>query len=143
MGSIDAYGRVYKNKINSGFVLESYISNGEYKDVLGTDTSRFFFVVDERKSFGEDPSSEIDIVFMVDLNDFYNSNERMDEEFKSVVNQVLRDSLMTVNNFYGYERLNTMLSGFQLGKSMDFDHMHPKLIFTVNGTVNYNLKACI
>ncbi len=141
-GSIDAYGRVYKNKRKDSFVLEAYKGNNEYEDVLGTDKSRFFFVVDERKRFNEDPNSVIDIVFMVDLNSFYSSHERNDEEFKALVYSVLKDSLLEVTDFFGHERLNTILRGYEFGKSLVFDHMHPKLIFTVQGTVNYNLKNC-
>ena len=142
-GEIDAYGRVYKNKRGGGFVLEAFKGDNEYKDVLGTDTSRFFFVVDERKVFDEDPSSVIDVVFMVDLRQFYNDDYRNDEEFKAMVNTVLESSKLKVSDMHGHERMDTILRGFGSGKSLEYDHIHPKLVFSVQGTVNYNLKTCI
>lgn len=143
IGSLDAYGRVYKNKRGNNIVLEVF-KNPDYEDVMGMDSSRFFFVVDERKKFDDDPQSDIDIVFMVDLNHFYpNANERKDEEFKAIVNTSLKQTNFNVLNMYGYERLESLLKGLQIGKSLNFDHMHPKLIFTVSGELNYNLNTCI
>lgn len=142
-GSIKGYSRVYKNKRN-GFVFEAYVGSNEYEDVLGTDESKFFFVDNEQKNIDQDPSSLVDIVFMVDLNDFFTSSEeRKDEEFKSIVYTVLQNSRFKMTQINGHERLETLLRGYGIGKSVEFDHLHPKLIFTIQGTLNYNLKTCI
>lgn len=150
-GQIDGYGRVYK-KISSGYYsLEAYVSDNEYKGVLGTDTSRFFFnVFNQEETHDDDPSAQLDIIFMLNLEDFYQTSERKDEDFISLVISVLKKTRFKVEKVLrGEEYLDRLVNGLKTGntlvkpKNFYNDNLHPRMIFTVRGNVNFNYKTCI
>lgn len=143
LGSVHGYARVYENERNGRKVLEVYNGKDEYVNVLGQEESKFFFVVDNRRSFQDAPNVRVDVVFMLNLDDFYPNEEvlRKDEEIKEQVMKVLyRKPFTPTTEVSGTDFLNTMLQGYIDGKNIK--DMHPYHVFTVQGTMTFNYKNC-
>ncbi|MEO0572582.1 MAG: hypothetical protein AAF039_12825 [Bacteroidota bacterium] len=144
LGTINGYGRVYKNKRKNRFVFECYKGNDEYEDITSQDGSNFFCHVEETVDLTDAPQANLNWIFMLNLEHFYNGNiERMDEEIKQVVNASLIRKPFTLSSMVsGPEFVDNLLKGFFDGKSLAQRDMHPYCIFTVRGTVTYNYKNC-
>lgn len=144
LGRIDAYGRVYLNQRGKKKVLEAYVGKNEYEEVMGTDRSTFFFYVEPEDAFNEDPQAKVNIVFTIDLNHFYNVDDRNDENFKLSVLSILDSGRFETTMLYRDESyLKRLLRNSGIKHSYNFDNMHPKMIFSVQGKVNYKYKICL
>lgn len=143
IGTVNGYGRVYQNVREGRSVFEVYSGKNEYNNVLGQEESKFFFVVDKRRSYQDAPIVNVDVVFMLNLENFYPGENalRKDEEIREQVMKVLyRKPFSPKTEVSGIEYINTMLQGYLDGKNVK-DH-HPYHIFSVQGTMTFNHKNC-
>jgi len=143
LGLINGYARVYENNKDGKNVLEVYNGKNEYLNVFGQEDSKFFFVAEKRKTYSDAPNVRVDIVFMLNLNDFYPNEEllRKDEEIKEEVMKVLyRKPFKPTTEISGTDFLNTMLQGYIEGRNIK--DMHPYHVFAVQGTMTFNHKNC-
>jgi len=145
-GTLEAYGRAYKNIDKKGnFKYEWYNSREkDYQDVYYNDSSSdgvFFFIesgvndADTSISF----NSTIKMVFMCNLKKIFStySNERNDEESHRDVMEAIRNAnLFPVS---GVETdIQTIFSGVDTEK-IKFSNIHPLHCFSINLSVNYYL----
>lgn len=144
LGDLNGYGRIYKNKNKDRFVMEAYVGNGEYESVTGQDKSNFFFYVDDIINFNDAPSASINVIFFLNLNDFFSENNyRMDEEIRQKVIKVLEKKPFILDKMVsGVDFVNNILKGYLNGKSIINGNIHPYHVFTVQGSVTYNYKNC-
>lgn len=143
--TLNGYARAYKNKRNDKFVLEVYKGKNEYRDVVGEDTSCFFFFVDDEVKISENPTANLNICFIIDLTDFYDTQtERKDEEIKSIVfNQLINiNSLNLTGVVSGIGFINSILGGWLDKANVLWSDMHPYTVFTFKGVLNYSFKNC-
>lgn len=143
--TLEGFGRVYKNKKSENFVFETYQSSNEYKDVSGLDRSCFLFYVEENVNVEEDPLADVQVVFLLHLEDFYSDgSKRMDEEIKGVAFNALLTKMKggLRELITGVEHINEILEGFFDSNNAKVRDMHPYLTFTITGEVTYNYKNC-
>lgn len=100
----DSYHRVYKNDTEKGIIPEKYNNNGDYHEVLFNDdynATSFFITEDEVDNNNGAFSSDVSIIFQVNLSKVYPSiTHRADEEF---INDV---SLLLKRERFGFEFVN-------------------------------------
>lgn len=145
---IQAYGRVYKNKIEGGIIPQFYKGEGEYqKDVFITDKAGnvgniFFSLEDKHKYLNvAEFSVETKIIFMLNLKLIYNdSDQRQDSKAqRELFNIVNKKNQFTITRLE--TGLETVLKGFDLTgvKKVDLEPLH---IFAFVGDLKYNINKC-
>lgn len=142
--SIKAYGRVFKNAKDSGFVLETFIEGtNEYRDVLSGEDTRFFFYLHDTINGDTDVTAKVDLVCMVNLNTLFNASGRRDEEFRAIVSNVLhRSRFKQLKIVIGMEYIERLASGLYERANLSYSDMHPYHAVTFQTEVNYKLKTC-
>lgn len=104
--NIDGYGRVYKNKTDSGFTAQYYISENDYRDVYVNDekSGQFFFLTSNNSPTRDEYTftNKTKVVFIVNLKQIFGDG-RKDEEARIDAMQVLRDVAYGRFNIEGYE----------------------------------------
>lgn len=145
---IQAYGRVYKNSLNSGLVPQFYKGEGDYqKDVFIVDTDgnvgNIFFVVDDKHKQTDalNFQVEVKIVFMLDLMKIYkDKDQRQDSQaHKDAWNLVSKKNQISLKRLE--TGLETVLKGFDTTnvKNKDIEPLH---IFALVGDLKYNINNC-
>jgi len=139
---LDGYGRVYKNERDGELIPEVWKTDeNQYKPALYNDQSSFFFVdSDRQKSDGYGNSTEIDIIFMLNLEQlFEKEKQRMDERVYIDAMQVLRESFEGVfeieTHFKGLETVFKR-HGFST-KNIEQNDFQPYHVFSIGGTLEY------
>lgn len=137
---LDAYGRVYKNE-KSGVIIPEVFTNSDYKEVFYNNQSCFFFI-DEDNHPLEDQDHEfttnVKIVFMLNLSDLKTATERVDADVKKDVLKILvaNDGHFDVK---GYEKgIDNVLSGFDTTKLKGQD-MQPLHVFAIETAYSYSV----
>lgn len=141
---LSAYGRAYINKSRGNKIPEVFVDGKDYKDVLGTDDSRFFFVASDSAQRYDNSlyETDVDIYFLIDLKSVKPSvNHRADEEVHNNVDYVLNHTDLTINSME--TGIENVLSDFDLKDSdnfnyADFESYH---VFKMECTVQYNLQT--
>jgi hypothetical protein len=146
-GDIDAYGRVYKNRKQLGFIPEVYKGRNEYLDAFYDDSENakgiMFFLEnhDHQSADGVVFKTRIKICFMLNLDEIgYDDDERADVVVQEKVVSILNKSAInnftitglekTVRNvFYGYTYTDVELE----------TDMHPLHTFAIIGDLEYYL----
>lgn len=144
---IDGYGRVYKNLKEGQVIPEVYISSeSDYRSVLYNNQSCFFFIdSNNHNGNGFEFSTELTIVFMLNLKDISKKDkERIDEKvFMDAVN-ILRESFEGVFIIENHlKEIDTVLRDFDTSKIEEND-MQPLHVFGIKGTLEYfiNDNSC-
>ena len=141
------YGRAYKNDLEKGFVPEVYVGNNEYKEVLLDDTVKalsFFGVSDERKG-KFDFTTDVFLIFFVDIIKIKPLQHRADEELKIDVLNLFKTSLFgfeLTSIVTGKENVLKEYTGSRRDEALKYIDMHPKHCFRLNFSLNYNNKFC-
>jgi len=137
---LDAYGRVYKNERDGKTIPEVFVS-GEYKPVYYNNQSCFFFVDDDNHVIEDEDhefTTDIKIIFMLNLGDLKTTTERADADVKRDVTEILRD-----NDYHfrikGYiQGLSNVLSEFDISK-LNRNDMQPLHVFAINTSWSYSV----
>lgn len=145
LGSVQGYGRVYKNKKETGYSLEA-LNGSEYTDVLGGEDSRFFFFMHNDLNGDTNVGVKIDIVFMVKLTDFFSDPIRRDEEFRTIVSKLIQRSKFKLQKTvigmeYIEELTRQIYQRVTSSGNLAFFDMHPYHAVTFQTEVFYNRKA--
>lgn len=144
---LDAYGRVYKLSKDNNVLPKVYDTlEKDYKEVYYNERSCFFFVDSENQSGdGHSFESDLDIIFMLNLNDIYKSSkERVDERVFTDVVRFIRESyegVFTITNHI--KELDAVLRDFDITKIKDND-IQPLHVFGIRGLLEYfiNDNSC-
>lgn len=143
--SVEGFGRVYRNMRDGKHVFEVYKGKNEYKDVSGLDGSSFLMHASGNTNISEDPVTLLQIVFFLNIDDFYNTTEtRNDEELKEIAyNAVLTKLKGGLKEIIpGVEYVDGLLDGYLQGKTIMTWDMHPHVVFTITGNISYTYKNC-
>lgn len=140
------YGRVYKNRRGDKYTLEA-LNRNEYVDVLGGEDSRFFFFMHNDLDGDTNVAVKVDIVCMVNLDDFFSDPIRRDEEFRTIVSKLIQKSkFKMLKTIIGMEYIEGLISQsyqrvFNPEGNVAFADMHPYHAVTFQTEVYYNRKA--
>ncbi|WP_109437821.1 hypothetical protein [Aquimarina sp. AU119] len=140
----DIYGKIYKNVKDKKNIMEVYQGNGEYKPLyFNKDKTATVFFIDSDSHSTQDElvyTSDLKIVFVLNLSQIYNS--RKDSDAHSEVVNTIRNK--TFGNFEikeiqkGYKNILSNINN----ESFVFSDIHPYHMFSVNGKITYYLKDC-
>ncbi len=147
VNSLDAYGRVYKNKDkNDDTVYPQYINEDKSKsDVYyNDDFAGTFFFIDDDNHKSEDGfifTSIVKCVFMVDLKKILSvSVDRADSEAQRDVVEFLRELSPGKFDIVEVQKgISNVFSGFNQEKIKDMD-IQPFHCFSVNIKLSYNIN---
>ncbi len=132
------------NPRNQKKVLETYVGNDEYEDVLRSDDSRFFFVLNPEINIPDAITANVGVVFMVNLEELYSTKERLDEQFRGLCLNVLEDTQLKPKKIsIGTNYLKRYLANNFDNTSFEFEDIQPLHVFVIETEVNYNFKNCI
>ncbi|MGB7842333.1 MAG: hypothetical protein WBL21_06050 [Salinimicrobium sp.] len=132
------FGRVFRNQQPTGIALEVHKGNGEYEPVLDGEDSRFFFYLHNDLEGDTNITAKVDVVCMVNLDEFYEGPERRDEEFRAVVQQEIQNSPFNLKKtVIGTEYLERMLPDVFKKTNLRFSDAHPTHVVTFQTEVNY------
>lgn len=139
--NVKGYGRVFKTTSTEGLKLES-ISATEYVDVLGGEDSRFFFYLHNDLDGDTNVLAKVDVICMVKLTDFYNTPERMDEEFRTVVTKTIQKSPFKIKKtLLGMDYIQGLVSQNYEKANLRFADIQPFHAVTFQTEVYYNRKT--
>lgn len=140
--NVKGFGRVYKNKKDAGFTLET-LNGKEYRDVLGGEDSRFFFFMHNDLNGDTNVSVKVDVICMVKLTDFYSTVERQDEEFRTIVTKLIQRTgkFKLKKTVIGMEYIEGLISHNYQKANLSFSDMHPFHAVTFQTEVYYNRKT--
>lgn len=140
-GAINGFGRVYENVKEDVFSLEHHTESGDYQNVLRNDDSRFFFY--RHEGIDNPVKSKVDIVFMVNLDHFYDTDERNDEEIKARAYKIIDQSTFDLKEIGGIKYLNQLLKSSVLNtNNVKWDDMHPMHVFVFQTEITHDLNIC-
>lgn len=139
---LDAYGRVYKYEQSNSVLPKVYdASIKNYKATLYNGQSCFFFI-DENTHPIEDNDHEfttdVKIVFMLNLEDLKTSTERADADVKRDVTILLRDNDYHFRMKEYIQGIDDVFRGFDTSKLKDKD-IHPLHVFAINTSWSYTV----
>ena len=156
-GSIEGYGRVYKNIENSTddipkyyksskiFIPEWYnASKKDYEDVFYDDTKscQFCFLVGDVDKTGDSIvyNTKAKVVFMIDLDKIYpGETERLDSKAHRDAMEILRNFGFNKYVITGIEKgIDFVFTGYTT-LNVRFNDMHPLHCFAVNIDLQYFL----
>lgn len=139
----NGFGRVFKSKVNDLETLEYLKTNGEYEDVLGGEDSRFFFYLHDELNGNTDVSAKVDLIFIVDLNMLFSSNQRRDEELRAIIADNIERSRFNLKKIIlGTEHVKRIVSKPFSDTNLKFSDVHPYHVVTFQTEVHYKLKTC-
>jgi len=143
-GSIDLFGRVYKNPKKDKGIIPEVFEGHDYREILLDDKKRghiFFIDGDEHKNIDEGLfQTELKAVFILNLNRVTNASkiERRDELVEKQAYQNLNKYAPNFRIMSLQKTIPLVFQGFDL-KRMRFDDMHPYHVFAYKGLLNYKL----
>jgi len=141
----ESYHRVYRNETKNGVKPELFTGNGnDYADVYMDDkfTVTSFFMVGDETSISDDMfTSNISMIFQVDLNKLYpTSPHRFDEEFRNQLVKVFRH----LDGTFIFESVTTSIDAVYSGldtEQVKLNDTHPCHVVRYELTANYQ-HAC-
>lgn len=146
--TVNMYGRVYKTQTENGLIPQPYKGNGEYlKDAFfvdkGNNDANIFFIDADRHVTKDNINftSEVKIVFMVNLKELYpTSTNRADEDCHEHVYNIIRQR--SSFKFLRLEKtIKTVFRDFSQDTIQKLD-TQPYHTFAMVGTINYNFINC-
>jgi hypothetical protein len=142
-GSIDMYGRAYRNQTAGGEKLEWYTGEGESQDVYYNDNVKgtVFFLDQENHSTQDEMvfQTDVKVIAMLNLEDIYGNTTRKDSEAQRTMVEALRE--INYENFTidGISKgVDAVFSG-ESKEGLKYLDMYPKHCFSVNVTLTYYL----
>ncbi len=142
-GELNAYGRVYQNLTKEEKIKpEHYKGNSGYEDVYFDDKfSCTFFFMDKDTHNQEDKykySSEVNLVFMVNLSKIHNETEMADARALFEVLEILNEEY-NVNIESSLKYVRNVLKGMDISK-IKFSDIHPLHCFGVKMKLHYDIN---
>ena len=144
--SIDAFGRVYKNRnVANELKPQRFVGDGDYEDVFYNDEFACTYAfIDDDNHLTEDGfvyTSVVKCVFMVDLSKILpTENDRADAKAQRDVVHVLREISFGKFDIVGIEKgITNVWSGFDV-TGIKFNDIHPLHCFSVNIKLSYYLN---
>lgn len=139
---LDAYGRVYKNEKKKGIIPEVYNANTkDYKETYYSNQSCFFFVDGDYHKSEDDVvfTTDLKVVFMLNLEDVTFSTERADADVKRDVVSILREFEGVFYDFEYMKGVKNVLKEFDLS-TLNYNDMQPLHVFAISGTLSYYIN---
>ncbi len=141
----ESYHRAYRNETKNGIKPEVFTGNGnDYADVYMDDkfTVTSFFLVDNETEIEEDMfTSDISVIFQVNLNKLYTTApHRFDEEFRYQIVKIFRG----LNGTFSFNSITTSIDGVYSGldtEQVKLNDTHPCHVVRYELTANYT-HAC-
>jgi hypothetical protein len=152
----ESFGRVYKNKNESGYVPEVFISslisgNTSYREVYFDLTNNsvvsFFSISDSIKYDIEKTVANISIIFILNIAKLKPTIQwRADEEIKNDIIKQIKISIVNYSKTYkmlitgfetGFKNVFKEFSGIINNDTLTYMDIHPIFNFKVNMTTNY------
>lgn len=139
---LSAYGRAYIKKSKDNVFPEVYIGGVDYKNVLGLDDNRFFFVQSDtaEKINNNWYETNVSIYFIVNLKELKPLiNHRADEEVHNDVDYLLAKT--DFENISLETGITKFLADFNISDTNNFNtaDVEPNHVFKFNCSVKYNL----
>lgn len=146
-GSIDVYGRVYRNPSknkNKGETLEAYVGKNEYRDVFLNDkiNATIFFIEDEQHTTNEGVlfKNEMTAVFFVNLKKTYpDIMHRADMEAEQEAFRILKKSYV-MRSLRIEKNMEQIFKGINI-EGIPLSNMQPYHVFGIVGEVAYYLNS--
>lgn len=139
---LDAYGRVYKNERKDKVIPEVYnATSRNYKEVMYNGQSCFFFVDDDNHTIEDQDhefTTDVKIVFMLNLDDLKTATERADADVKRDVTKLLRDNDYHFRMKEYIKGIDNVLREFDTMNIKQND-MHPLHVFAINTSWSYSV----
>lgn len=141
----ESYHRAYRNETEGGIVPELFTGNGnDYADAYMNDkfTVTSFFLVDNETGINDDMfTSDISVIFQVNLNKLYNkAPHRFDEEFRNQIVKIFRG----LDGSFSFNSITTSVDSVYAGLDTDkvkLNDTHPCHVVRYELTANYQ-HAC-
>ena len=139
-----AYGRAYRNKTKDGYRPEVYTGGIDYTPVMYDDTLSalsFFGTTDPETVENSIVTSNVALIFCIDLSKCKPGNQRLDEQ---AINDVRTLIDRNGNNFKvkgtirDADHIFNMYSGAWKKDMIDRVTRHPKLCFRIDLTTHFN-----
>ena len=105
----------------------------------------FFFYVNGNYDIEDAPVANIDVIFSLNLDDFYTQeNKRMDEEIKEVVYRALFNKMKggLSEIITGVDYVNGLMNGYLTNTSAMKKDFNPYIVFSVTGSVTFTYQNC-
>lgn len=141
----ESYHRAYRNETTNGIKPEIFSLEGnDYRDAFMSDkfTVTSFFLVANETEISEDMfTSDISVIFQVDLNKLYpTSPHRFDEEFRNQIVKVFRGLNGTFSFDGAVTDIDSVYAGLDTSK-VQLDDTHPRHVVRFELTANY-MHSC-
>jgi Concanavalin A-like lectin/glucanases superfamily len=141
----ESYPRAYRNESESGIVPELFTGDGnDYVDVYMDDqfTVTSFFLVDDETEISDDMfTSDISVIFQVNLNKLYTTAvHRFDEEFRNQIVNVFKG----LDGSFSFNSVTTSIDGVYAGldtEKVRLTDTHPCHVVRFELSANYE-HAC-
>ena len=139
---LDAYGRVYKSEKNSKVLPQVFdAATRNYKTVFYNGQSCFFFIDDDNHVIEDEQhefTTEVKIVFMLNLSDLKTATERADADVKKDILKVLTKYDYHYNVKSYITGVNNVLRGFDTERLKEPD-MQPYHVLAFNTEWSYSV----
>ena len=140
-----SYHRAYRNETENGVKPELFTGNGnDYVDAYMDDqftVTSFFLVEDETEIIDDMFTSDISVIFQVNLNKLYTTApHRFDEEFRNQIVKIFKD----LNGTFSFNSITTSIDGVYAGLNTEqvrLNDTHPCHVVRYELTANYQ-HAC-
>lgn len=135
-GTIDGYGRCYRNKTQKGYVPELYVDGTTYKEIVfdADNLSALFFfdAADVTSVRGATSTQRIDVIFQVNLEKI--KSARADEAARLDVLKILRAprfGFRLVDYITGYKNTFARFDGLLSNAESTWQDSHPLHVFKI------------
>jgi hypothetical protein len=144
----ECYGRVYRNKKDTGYIAEKYIGNGDYEEVYWKDHLKAisWFGISGKTEFDTQNKVDVHLVFFVDLKKLKpDIQHRGDEEVRNEIQKLFGYSLFG----FSFESIELWIDnvlreypGSRRDDRLKAVDMHPVHCFRINLKSIYNTNIC-
>jgi hypothetical protein len=136
--NIDGFGRVYRIYVDGRFVPAHFKKGTDYDEVFyndkGNSKGNFFFYVEPVSNYNTtDISSNVNLIFQLDVNAITDSLQRNDEEVLANIMKILKPTSL---------KINTITRGIKALEDFDTPLTDIKILFIkLSGKLNYNINC--
>ena len=149
--TLDAYGRIYRNQSNDGYIPEAYDGKSEYKEVFFDDlkSGLFFFLLGEKQEYNGGLFTPVAIIFEVNIPLIKPGYAwRADEEIRTDVELLCHGNRLKGLGFTlkgvetGIDSVFREFSGWRKEKGIKYGDEHPYHCFRLNFNLLYTISNC-
>lgn len=151
-GQYQAYGRCYRNQLDSGYVAEVYKGRNEYQEVYLDDRYAVtsFFGTSSLIKYDVSNKTDVHLIFFVNLSKLKNVGHRADEEVRKDVQMHVQQGyrgfqltgIRTGIDDVFEEYAGTRLAAQENLDGLKYRDMHPYHCFRFDFSIMYNIKNC-